>query len=491
MLPSIKKNYTINALLTLINIAYPFLTLAYLARIIGPGYLGKYYFASSLTAYFLFAAAFGIPMYGAREIGRHRSDPEALGAVFSELALLNLLASLAAGAILAAVVAAVPAFRQDWPLFLILGASVPLNAFCLDFLFIGMENQANIALRVAIAKGLALGALFLWVHTAGDYIRYAAIATASLALQNALSLPAAFRIARPRRRGLRPWRHLRPLAYLLLTTLAVNVYFSLDSVVLGLFAGPESVGYYNAGIRLCRNAVALVTAVGVSVIPRLTYHLHGGREAEYLGLLRKSFGLILFTALPATLMLGLAAPGLIGVLFGKGFMAGVPALEIAAPVVLLTGFTHFLGQQVLFPRGDEKRLFQSGLVAAAVSLALNALFAARWRQEGAAAAAVATEAVVLGLQWHWARSRHGLGLFLGREARPYWIAGAAMAAILAVYRLWTPPGIGPLATALALASLAYLASLYALGETHVRAGVGMALRRLGRGGPPMGDEDRP
>ena len=481
MLTSIKKNYTFNALFTLINIAYPLLTLAYVARIIGPEYLGKYYFANSLTTYFLFAASFGIPIYGTREIAKHRADPEALGTVFSELAWLNLLSSFGAGAAMAAVVAALPAFREDWLLFLILGAAVPLNVLCLDFLFYGLEDQGNIAARVAASKALSLAVLFLTVRTAEDYMIYAALITGSLLLQNLMALPSAARRVRLRRNGLRPGRHLRPLAYLLLTSLAVNVYLNLDNVMLGMLAGHESVGYYNAGMRLCRNAVILVTAVGMSVIPRISYHLHGGREAEYLALLRKSSGLILLAALPAMLMLGLCAPGLIAALFGPGFGPGTRALEIAAPLVLLSGLSHFLGMQVLFPRGDEKQVFRSALAAAAVSLGLNFLLASRWRQEGAAAAAVAAEATALAILWFQARRRHRIGLMLGRDSAPYFLAAAAMAAILLGYRWTGKDGIWPLTAALATASLAYVGLLYALGEFHIRNLADALARRLRAG----------
>src|SRR4051812_39322138 len=64
--PSLKKNYILNVLLSLVNIGYPILTLGYVARTIGPQHLGRFYLAFSLTGYFVLLAGLGLPLYGAR-----------------------------------------------------------------------------------------------------------------------------------------------------------------------------------------------------------------------------------------------------------------------------------------------------------------------------------------------------------------------------------------------------------------------------------------
>jgi O-antigen/teichoic acid export membrane protein len=486
--PSIKKNYALNALVTFVNLAYPFATFAYLARIIGPGYLGKYYFASSLVAYFLFAASFGIPMYGAREIGRRRGDPAGLGKVFAELSLLNAFASLAATAAILATVAAVPEFRRDWPLFLILGAMVPLNALSLDFLFLGQENQAHIARRTLASKLAALAALFLLVREAGDYLWYAAITTGALLLHNLAALPAVRRAWPGSLAGLRPARHLRPVAFLFLTVLSANVYLNLDSVLLGLAADEREVGYYNAAVRLCRVAAVLLTAIGVTLLPRLARLVEEGREDEYRALLAKSFGFLCLLAVPASLILAIASPGLVRLFYGEAFAPAAATLQIAAPLVALTGITSFLGSQVMLPKSGEKPLFLCSLAGAAASPALILLLAPSWGASGAAWAAVGAEGSVLVAQLAWARARAGFRFAAEAGAWKFVAAGTAMAAILSVFRLATDLGPAALAAALAASCAAYAGLLLALGEPLAREMTTMAAARIrrapGGGGPP-------
>jgi O-antigen/teichoic acid export membrane protein len=253
---------------------------------------------------------------------------------------------------------------------------------------------------------------------------------------------------------------------------------NLDSVVLGLLAGETQVGYYNAGMRLVRTSVAIVTSVGITVIPRITYHYESGGHSEYTGLLGKSFSLICLLSVPAAVLLALGAPGIIGLVFGDRFLPAVPALEIAAALVVITGFTHFLGQQILFPRGDEKRVFYSSLAAAAASLAGNALLARHLHHTGAALSALASECVVLGLQWRWASHRHGQGLLQGRSPVKYLAAALAMSAPLAIVRLSHAPTPVQWAAGFAASGAIYLAVLLALGETHVRDTLGAVRARL-------------
>ena len=484
---SIRRNYVLNLLLTLLNIAYPFATLAYLARIIGPGYLGKYYIASSLVSYLLFAATLGIPLYATREIASRRGDAEATRKLVSELGLINAASSLVAGLVFLAVVAAVPDFRRDWPLYLILGLMVPMNAFCMDFLFMGMENPASIAKRALAAKSASLILLFLLVREADDYLWYAAITSGSALLHNASGVPSALRLVRPTLKGINPLVHARPLSLFLLNLVIVNVYFSLDSVVLGLLTDEKTVGYYNAAMRLSRVAATVLAAVGVTVLPRMTRFLEGGQEAEYRALIGKSLSLLFLLSVPASLTLGLAAPGIIALVFGAGFSEAAPALQVAAPLVAVTGLTGFMGAQAMLPRRGDLALVIASAAGAVVSLSLIVLLAPKYGHVGAAWASLGAETAVLASQWIWVRVRHGGISPGGLQPWKYVVAGAAMAAVLVVFRAATDLSPPCLAAALAASGAAYFGILYAVREPLLReAGAVLAgrLRRSpGAGGP--------
>ena len=63
---SIKKNFLMNALLSLSNALFPLITYFYVARVLLTVGMGKVTFATSLVAWFSMFAQLGIPEYGVR-----------------------------------------------------------------------------------------------------------------------------------------------------------------------------------------------------------------------------------------------------------------------------------------------------------------------------------------------------------------------------------------------------------------------------------------
>ncbi|HEY8390332.1 MAG TPA: oligosaccharide flippase family protein [Clostridia bacterium] len=86
---SLAKNSVYNIFYKLLNIVFPLLTSAYVARILLPDGVGKVAYALNIVQYFLLVAALGLPNYGTREIARVRDDRNKLNSLFSELFIIN------------------------------------------------------------------------------------------------------------------------------------------------------------------------------------------------------------------------------------------------------------------------------------------------------------------------------------------------------------------------------------------------------------------
>jgi O-antigen/teichoic acid export membrane protein len=88
------KNYFYNLLLTIANLLFPLISFPYVSRVLGPDGIGKVQFAFSFAQYFAMIAGFGIPIYGMREIARHRNDVEGRSRVFLELVTIYIITSV-------------------------------------------------------------------------------------------------------------------------------------------------------------------------------------------------------------------------------------------------------------------------------------------------------------------------------------------------------------------------------------------------------------
>lgn len=464
--PSVRGNFAYSVLYTLLNIGFPIVSFAYIARIMGPENLGRLNIAVSFSAFFALVGALAMPLYGTREIAKARDDRQKLDGLFSELFLLNFISSLAAAVLFAGLFLASDRMREEWPLFLITGCTIVFNAVTVDWLYQGLENYRFIAWRNLAFKTVSLALLFLLVRNGEDILWVAAVGVFANSGSGLAGFLAAGRFAtlspKPFRNLL---RHLRSMAILSVSTLAASMYVYLDSVLLGFLAGNRPVGLFTAATRVPRVAISLVSTLGSVIIPRISYLMAHGREAEYRLMARKSLSFVYFLAFPAAGVILALAPRILNVLSGPGFEGAVPAMRITAPLIILMGFTNFIGLQIIFPNHGEKKLLVTTLISAAVDLALNLALIPAMGQNGTALALIGAEcssAIALALM---SRS-HGLGFRLvdGITLRYASMALLASAAVYAVSRLWQGPDMAVLPAAFAAGCIVYLGGLWMMAD---------------------------
>jgi O-antigen/teichoic acid export membrane protein len=479
--PSVRGNFAYSVLYTLLNIGFPVISFAYIARVMGPENLGLLNFAISFAAFFTLAGAMAMPLYGSREIAKARDDRQKLDGLFSELFLLNFISSLVAAALFACLFLASDRMRVEWQLFLITGSTIVFNAVTVDWLYQGLENYRFIAWRNLVFKTLSLAMLFLLVRGREDILWVAAIGVFANSGSGLAGFLAAGRFATLSPKSPRNLvRHLRSMAILSLSTLAASMYVYLDSVLLGYLAGNRPVGLFTAATRVPRVAISIVSSLGSVIIPRISYLMAHGREAEYRLMARKSLSFVYFLAFPAAGVMFVLAPRILHVLSGPGFETAIPAMRITSPLVILMGFTNFIGLQIIFPNNGEKKLLITTLISAGVDLAVNLALIPSMGQNGSALALIGAEcssAVALAIM----SGGHGLGFRLvdGIAVRYASMALLASAAVHAVSRFWRAPDAAVLPAAFAAGCIVYLGGLWLLADPLLRelAGVLRGLRR--------------
>ena len=74
--PSIRKNFIFRVLYELLILITPFITIPYVARVLGSDGAGITSYTASIMSFFTMFAALGTPQYGMREIARHRDSPQ-------------------------------------------------------------------------------------------------------------------------------------------------------------------------------------------------------------------------------------------------------------------------------------------------------------------------------------------------------------------------------------------------------------------------------
>ena len=129
---SLKKNFFMNAILTMSNFIFPLITFPYVSRVLLPAGTGKVSFATSLISYFSLFAQLGIPTYGIRTCAKVRDNREELTRTAHELLFINLIMCVISYCALALALISVPRLREDRALYIVVSFTIILTS-------IGME----------------------------------------------------------------------------------------------------------------------------------------------------------------------------------------------------------------------------------------------------------------------------------------------------------------------------------------------------------------
>lgn len=379
-----------NGLYSVLNVLFPFVSSAYLARVLQPGGIGEVACGQNLVSYFGMLAALGIPQYGTREIARCGREQDRL---FSELAVINFLSTLLAGAAYGVFLAAAP--PENGLLYRVLGLELLFQLFNIDWLYQGKEEYGFIAARGLVVKLLSLAAMILLVRERADTVLYGLILCLGGGCGHIINVACAGKHVRLTLRGLKLRRHLAPVLTLMLSSVTASLYSKVDVTMLGVLAGDTQVGYYVSAHKVVNIVLTLAAAVTAVFLPRLslTYQSDRGKYEEYLAVGLKA---VLLLALPCCVGLLLTAEDLTAVLFGTAFAPAAGTIRILAVLVIIKGAGDLLCYQALISAGQEKKLISARILAGAANVVLNALLIPRWGHYGAAAASVASELVVNG-----------------------------------------------------------------------------------------------
>lgn len=436
---SLKLNFIMNAVLTMSSFLFPLITFPYISRVLLPDGVGKVSFATSLINYFGMFAQLGIPVYGIRACAKVRDDKEELTRTAHELLFINLLMNVVTYAALFISLFTVPRLREDRTLYVIVSLAIILTSVGMEWLYKALEQYTYITIRSIVFKFLALIAMFMLVHTTGDYVIYGAISIFAASASNILNLINAHKYIGMKPVGnYHPTRHLKMVFVFFAMSCATTVYTNLDTVMLGFMTSDADVGYYNAAVKIKVILVSVVTSLGTVLLPRASYYIEQGKLKEFKRISGKAIHFIFLIAAPMLLYFVLYAKESIYFLSGAAFEGSIAPMQIIMPTLLFIGLSNILGIQILVPMGKEKVVLFSEIAGAVTDLILNYLFIPGYKAAGAAFATVIAEFVVLLVQFLYLRKE----VFSAFRVIDYWkiLGGMLAGAVLCIWVKRLPVG---------------------------------------------------
>ena len=401
---SVRYNFIMNFILTASQFLFPLITFPYVSRVLSASGNGRVSFAASVANYFLMTASLGIPTYGVRACAQVRDDREELSKTVQEIFMINLIMTLLAAGAYVICIFTVTKFYSDRTLFLINGVNIVLNMFGMNWFFRALEQYDYITARSLLFKIISIILMFLLVHQQEDYVIYGAITVFAAAGSNVLNFVRLHRFISFRWAGnYNLKRHLKPIFILFAQSLAVSVYTSLDTVMLGFMKTDVDVGYYNAAVKIKNILLSLVTSLGNVLLPRMSYYVMKNKKREFLETMLKALNFTVLMSVPLAVYFVLFARESILFMAGDGYLGAVAAMQFITVAVIPNGLTGVLGIQVLTALGKEKYVLCSVIVGATVDFILNLICIPQAGAAGAAFATMIAEFAVLAVQLAYTR----------------------------------------------------------------------------------------
>jgi len=365
-----------------------FFSIVYIARVLGAAAFGLVQFAQAFLLYLVIVVDSGLSTFGTREIAKDRTQA---GTISINIFSLRLIIALAAFCLSLFILLIIPISSMLRLLFVVTFLLVFYRALSADWVFQGLEKMKYVAVSKLLFSASTFFFIVLFVRNPGDLINVPLIQLLFGLIIAMVFLVVVFRNFFSfdlKKIDPRSW----PQAFLIaiplgISTMFMQIYDNLDTIMLGIMDKPSVVGFYNAAYRIFYifagvYSIWLATALPV-ICKRMNEDLAGTKI-----FLEKFMRLTLLLAVPIAVLVCLSSPLIINIFFGSAYSDSIPALRYLIWALIPLAISNTYGGLVLIPAGLFKQFLTLGAVGALTNIILNIMLIPRFSYIGAAVATI-------------------------------------------------------------------------------------------------------
>lgn len=376
----------------LISFAYPFVSLPFLARLLGAPVLGELVIMIGVLQLLVRLTDYGFTISAVRRMAVASDPQERLRVIGSSLGA-SLVLWLLGTCMLMIVVLAVPALRGDALHYLMGALLVGAGVGFPPWLLRGLERLVLFAVITAVSRLLALGGLALTVHSSADlgwalFWQFVPLLIAAIIVWPILVCQG-IRPTMPNRGQVR--ESLDEGKELFLSSIISATAGPMSTVMLGIVSVPIQVGYFGAAERFSNAGRGVLYGIATAMMPRMA-QTHDGEK----GRSRLIVGGLLFGFVLSGAFLIITAGWLVPWFLGDGFEPAIPVTRLVGFALIVNGGVAVLELQ-LNAAHQYRRTALAATIGAIVHIAAIIPLGAVWGAVGAAAVLVINELTVFGV----------------------------------------------------------------------------------------------
>lgn len=353
------------------SMAVSFIATAYIARNLGPRNYGELSYAISFVSIFSFIAVLGIDQILFRDLVKY---PEKRNEYMGSALGLRLLTSITA--IILCLTSAFWLSPKDVSFYLIF--IISLSFIFNSFQIIGYEFQAESLSKtpsiLSLCITIILNIIKIFVIMFDKGVIYLAF---TLLLESILYAIGLFYFRKKIFGTIRKWKFDKKISLdilknswpLIFASAFALIYARIDQIMIKNMLGAESVGLYDAAVRLSEVWYFIPTMVISSLLPAII-NAHKTSITEYYSRLQKVMLFLFSTSFITALFTFLFAPYIIQIVFGNSFTGAIPLLQIYVWSNIATALNAFTLNYLII-ENKRKAIFISSFTGMLLNVVLN------------------------------------------------------------------------------------------------------------------------
>lgn len=393
---SLGINAFLNGLRSVLNLLFPLITFPYISRVLSVQGIGIYNFSNTYINYFILIAGLGIATYAVREGAKYRNQKKKIEKFASQVFSINIFATIIAYLLLFLSLVIFKNLNNYVTCILIFSLQILFTTLGTEWIYTIYEDYAYITIRSIAFKILSIILLFILVREPSDYLWYATITVLAGVGSNILNFVHAKSFINIRLTLNTNWRyHLKPILVIFASAVAVTIYVSSDTTILGILKNDYAVGIYSTSVKIYQIAQSLLSAILTVTIPRLAMLWGQKRRSEYNDILTRVINTLGILVLPASVGLIMLSREVVLIIAGHKFLSSVNSLRIITWAIIFSIFAWIFSDCVLIPAKRESKILRNTLITAVINVILNFILIPSMSYDGTSLSTVIAEFSVM------------------------------------------------------------------------------------------------
>ena len=386
-----KKNYLYVVVYNILSVITPLVTAPYISRVLGTEGVGIYSYYYAIAYYFTLIAKMGLTNYGTRRIAEVRGDREKLKEEFTSIYVMQFFVAVIVTVVYFVLV--LSAYGANRLIGIVFGIWVIGNSINIDWFLFGIERFKETSTRNMAVKVIEVVAVFLVIKQPGDVWKYCLIYSMGFLVtyisffwmgKSYLSFTC-FDVKKI-------FGHIKPCLILMIPVIALNIYRSMDKVMLGYFAKDlRQNGLYENAERIIYSLTMFISSLGQVMMPRMSALLSEGKSDEVKKGVARSLSFICFMTNAMCFGILAISHTLVPWFFGEEFNQSAELMDILAITLIFIGWGNVIRTQYIIPKKKDNVYIKSISLGAVLNLLVNAMLIPKLGAVGACIGTVIAE----------------------------------------------------------------------------------------------------